>query len=45
MPLRGSFVEIADLLRECALKHELVNLTSSVEAAMQLRPSGRAAPA
>jgi SAM-dependent methyltransferase len=40
MPLRGSFVEIADLLRECALKHELVDLTSSVEAAMQLRPTG-----
>lgn len=40
MPLRGSFVEIADLLRECALKYELVDLTSSVEAAMQLRPTG-----
>lgn len=39
MPLRGSFVEIADLLRECALKHELVDLTSSVEAAIQLRPT------
>ncbi|MBX3202364.1 MAG: class I SAM-dependent methyltransferase [Labilithrix sp.] len=40
MPLRGSFVEIADLLRECALKHELVDLTNAVEAAMQLRPTG-----
>ncbi|MDF2694789.1 MAG: Biotin synthesis protein BioC [Labilithrix sp.] len=40
VPLRGSFVEIADLLRECALKYELVDLTSSVEAAMQLRPTG-----
>lgn len=39
MPLRGSFVELADLLRECALKHELVDLTSSIEAAMQLRPT------
>ncbi len=39
MPLRGSFVEIADLLRECALKYELVELTNSVEAAMQLRPT------
>lgn len=40
MPLRGSFVELADLLRECALKHELVDLSSAVEAAMQLRPTG-----
>jgi SAM-dependent methyltransferase len=39
MPLRGSFGEIADLLRECALKHELKDLTSSVEAAVQLRPT------
>jgi SAM-dependent methyltransferase len=39
MPLRGSFVEVADLLRECALKHELVDLTNSVEAALQLRPT------
>lgn len=39
MPLRGSFVEIADLLRECALKNELTELTSAVEAAIQLRPT------
>jgi len=39
MPLRGSFAEIADLLRECALKNELTDLTNSVEAAMQLRPT------
>lgn len=39
MPLRGSFVEIADLLRECALKHELTDLTNAVEAATQLRPT------
>jgi SAM-dependent methyltransferase len=39
MPLRGSFVEIADLLRECAIKHELVDLTNAVEAAVQLRPT------
>ena len=39
MPLRGSFVEIADLLRECALKNELTNLTEAVEAAVQLRPT------
>lgn len=39
MPLRGSFVEIADLLRECALKHELTELTNAVEAAVQLRPT------
>lgn len=39
MPLRGSFVEMADLLRECALKNELTNLTSAIEAAVQLRPT------
>ncbi|HVJ93057.1 MAG TPA: methyltransferase domain-containing protein [Labilithrix sp.] len=39
MPLRGSFIEIADLLRECALKYELPELTNSVEAAIQLRPT------
>lgn len=39
MPLRGSFLEIADLLRECALKHELTDLTNAVEAAVQLRPT------
>lgn len=39
MPLRGSFIEIADLLRECALKYELVDLTNAVEAAVQLRPT------
>lgn len=39
MPLRGSFGEILDLLRECALKHELVDLTSAIEAAHQLRPT------
>jgi SAM-dependent methyltransferase len=39
MPLRGSFIEIADLLRECALKLELPDLTNAVEAAAQLRPT------
>jgi SAM-dependent methyltransferase len=39
MPLRGSFVEIGDLLRECALKHELPELMNAVEAATQLRPT------
>jgi SAM-dependent methyltransferase len=39
MPLRGSFLEIADLLRECALKNELTELTNAVEAAVQLRPT------
>jgi SAM-dependent methyltransferase len=39
MPLRGSFGEIADLLRECALKNELTELTNAVEAAVQLRPT------
>lgn len=39
MPLRGSFIEVADLLRECALKNELTDLTNAVEAAAQLRPT------
>ena len=39
MPLRGSFVEIADLLRECALKNELAELSAAVDAAVQLRPT------
>jgi SAM-dependent methyltransferase len=39
MPLRGSFSEIADLLRECALKNERTELVNAVEAAMQLRPT------
>ncbi len=39
MPLRGSFIEVADLLRECALKNELTELTNAVEAAAQLRPT------
>ncbi len=39
LPLRGSFVEVADLLRECALKHELAELTNAVEAAIQRRPT------
>jgi SAM-dependent methyltransferase len=39
MPLRGSFVEIADLLREYALKFERTDLTNAIEAAVQLRPT------
>jgi SAM-dependent methyltransferase len=39
MPLRGSFIEVADLLRESALKNELPELTNAVEAAAQLRPT------
>jgi SAM-dependent methyltransferase len=39
MPLRGSFVEIADLLRECALKNEHHELMRAVDAAMHLRPT------
>lgn len=42
IPLRGSFGEVADLLRECALKHELVELTNAVDAAAQLRPNEEA---
>lgn len=39
MPLRGSFGEVADLLREHALKTEATELTNAVEAAVQLRPT------
>ncbi|MDB4947164.1 MAG: Biotin synthesis protein BioC [Labilithrix sp.] len=39
MPLRGSFAEVADLLRECALKHELNDLMMAVETMTQLRPT------
>lgn len=39
MPLRGSFPEVADLLREFALKFERTDLTNAVEAAVQLRPT------
>jgi SAM-dependent methyltransferase len=42
MPLRGSFVGLADLLRECALKYELVDLANAVEASAQLRPTDEA---
>jgi SAM-dependent methyltransferase len=39
MPLRGSFQEIADLLREYALKNEATEVSKKVEAAMLVRPS------
>ncbi|MCA9586826.1 MAG: class I SAM-dependent methyltransferase [Myxococcales bacterium] len=39
LPMRGSFLEIADLLRELALKSESTELTNAVEAAVQLRPT------
>jgi SAM-dependent methyltransferase len=39
LPLRGSFVEVADLLRECAIKHERSELGVAVEVAAQLRPT------
>lgn len=39
MPLRGSFFEIHDLLRECALKFELDALGKAVDGAAQLRPT------
>lgn len=39
LPLRGSFVEIADLLREYALRVESTELGNAVEAAVQLRPA------
>ena len=39
MPLRGSFAEIADLLREYALKHEAVPLSDAVDRASFGRPT------
>ncbi|CAN5625220.1 hypothetical protein BH09MYX1_BH09MYX1_32860 [soil metagenome] len=39
MPLRGSFSEVADLLRECALKRDDAPLNLAVERAMGKRPT------
>jgi SAM-dependent methyltransferase len=39
LPLRGSFGEIADLLRECALKNDNAALSAAVERAMTQRPT------
>lgn len=39
LPLRGSFIELADLLREFATKNDLKHVTDAVEAAVHLRPT------
>jgi SAM-dependent methyltransferase len=39
MPLRGSFQELADLLREYALKYDDHDVTSAVEQAVLVRPT------
>jgi len=39
LPLRGSFVEIADLFREYSLKHDVKKVHDSVDSAMMLRPT------
>jgi SAM-dependent methyltransferase len=39
MPLRGSFQEIADLLREYALKYDDINVSQAVERAAHARPT------
>ena len=39
MPMRGSFQEVFDLLREFALKHEAVEVTQAVEHAAVARPT------
>ena len=39
IPLRNSFVEIADLLREYATKHDQKAVADAVEAAVALRPT------
>jgi len=39
LPLRGSFTELADLLREYATKYDAKAVTDAVDSAMLLRPS------
>jgi SAM-dependent methyltransferase len=39
MPMRGSFQELADLLREYALKYDEVGVSEAVDKAAQARPS------
>jgi SAM-dependent methyltransferase len=39
LPMRGSFIEVADLLREYALKNESTEVAKAVEAAVLLRPT------
>ncbi|WP_437674679.1 class I SAM-dependent methyltransferase [Sorangium sp. So ce131] len=39
LPLRGSFPEIADIARECALKQDLSELGAAVDAAAASRPT------
>jgi SAM-dependent methyltransferase len=39
LPLRGSFVEVGDLLREYALKYELGDLVDTIDAGVQCRPT------
>jgi SAM-dependent methyltransferase len=39
LPLRGSFPEIADIARECALKQDLSDLGAAVDAAVAARPT------
>jgi SAM-dependent methyltransferase len=39
LPLRGSFGEVADLLRECGLKNDDAALSAAVERAMGQRPT------
>lgn len=39
LPLRGSFPEIADIARECALKQDLSELGAAVDAAAVSRPT------
>lgn len=39
VPLRGSFAEVADLLRECALKNDDSALASAVDRALAKRPT------
>jgi SAM-dependent methyltransferase len=39
MPLRGSYPEIADMLREFALKHDATQVSEAIEIGLQARPT------
>lgn len=39
LPLRGSYPEIADMLREYALKHDVAAMAEAIEVGLQARPT------
>ena len=42
LPLRGSFAELSDMGRECALKQDLTNLNAALDTALAARPTPEA---